>query len=830
MMALMQLDRSVSAVYERLQVDLEALTQVILTEIEKLPKAQLASEDDYGKHMNHQLYHVFKDAQSIADKWQEDVNTQAVLIALLNRYYHPIVKELMEQGMTKDKLEKAMNQEAIIEEKKESYLDYYTTNLTEMARLNQLDKVIARSNELRDMIRILTRRTKNNPILIGEPGVGKTAIVEGLAQRIVDGDVPNQLTRSEIYALDLGALIAGASFRGEFEQRLKGVLNELKDIENGLLFIDEIHTIVGAGKVEGSLDAGNLMKPMLARSEIKVIGATTITEYRQHFEKDKALLRRFQSILVEEPSEDEAIGILRGISSSFETFHGVTITDEAIIQAVKLSKRYISDQYLPDKAIDLLDEACALLNIELNSMPSAIDEIKRERMQLKQEMASLNNAEDSELESYEALQEREETLSQQEDELIAQWHQEVEWQTALKHANDQVSQLEDELEDAKAKEDSYRINQIIQHDLPSLNEERQRIETKLAAIETPLVVDTITEAEILSLVAAKSGIPVQNLVESERQKLLNLRQILSERVIGQEEAVNAVTDAIIRSRAGIQDPNKPLGSFMFLGPTGVGKTELTKVLAETLFNSSQHFIRLDMSEYMEKHSTSQLIGSPPGYVGHEDGGQLTEAVRLNPYSIILFDEVEKAHKDVFNLLLQILDDGVLTDSKGRTVDFKNTILILTSNIGSELLLDDLEKHESPEQNDSDDTVSETTKESIHKLLLGHFRPEFLNRIDDLIFFKPLSMPVVEQITKLLLGDLVKRLATKQVTLTYTDEALAFIIDEAYDYKFGARPMRRYVTKTIETSIAEVMIRQADWEQLDLELVVKDNELKVMTKE
>lgn len=826
MLALLKHDREVVAIYKRLNVDLNALQQVIILELEKLPKKDLAQQNDYGKQMSHQLYHVFKDANDLSDKWQEEeVTSQSIIVVLLNRYYHPIVHELVNQGVTKDKIEKAINSEDYLDKDSDnSYLANFTTNITDLVKANQVDPMIGRTNEIRDIIRILTRKTKNNPILIGEPGVGKTAIVEGLAQRIVASDVPNQLNQTEIYSLDLGSLIAGASYRGEFEERLKSVLNELKEKENSILFIDEIHTIVGAGKAEGSLDAGNLMKPMLARSEIKVIGATTITEYRQHFEKDKALIRRFQPVFVNEPSETEAIGILRGISNQFERYHGVTITDEAIIQAVKLSKRYIPDQFLPDKAIDLLDEASAHLNIELNSIPNVLDELKRQRLQLKLEITTLNTSEDTESKRLEKMEQLDESLQQEESKLTEQWQYEVELHTSLKLLNDKLSQYQQELDMAHNDDKKMRINQLVSHTIPNINDEVSQVKEKLANVVNPLVIDTVTEDEIVELVALKTGIPIQNLVESEREKLMNLKTILSRNVIGQDEAVTAVSDAIIRSRAGIQDPDKPLGSFMFLGPTGVGKTELAKVLAKTLFDSENNFIRLDMSEYMEKHSVSQLIGSPPGYVGHEDGGQLTEAVRLNPYSIILLDEVEKAHRDVFNTLLQVLEDGVLTDSKGRSVDFKNSILILTSNIGSELLLNELD-----EQNILD-SISDNTRENVFKLLNEHFRPEFLNRIDDIILFKPLSKSVVLDITSLLIDELTSRLETKNITIDITNEALDKIIKESYDSKFGARPIKRYLTNHIETPIAQMMIQTDFSKGAELIIDVLGNEFKIRKKE
>lgn len=830
--ALLETDREVVAIYNRLQVDLNALQQVVLTELEKLPKSDLVNPSDYGKQMSHQLYHVFKDANALADLWQtEEVTSQTIIIELLNRYYDPIVQELRQQGITKERLEKAVNRMDKEGDIEESYLDEYTTNLTQLVKDHKVDPVIGRTSEIRDVIRILTRKTKNNPILLGEPGVGKTAIVEGLAHRIVSGDVPNQLNQTNIYSLDLGSLIAGASYRGEFEERLKSVLNELKQKENSLLFIDEIHTIVGAGKAEGSLDAGNLMKPMLARSEIKVIGATTINEYRQQFEKDKALIRRFQPIMVEEPTVDEAIGILRGISNQFEQYHGVTITDEAIVKAVEFSKRYIPDQFLPDKAIDLLDEASALLSIELNSIPNELDEIKREKTQLKIEMASLQMNEKSEQDQFVEMKEKEKALTEQEDKVTREWHEEVELRTNLKQLN---QQLQTRLNDLKRFETAKKIENVQNQELTqnrlideisNLRKKKKTVENEFAQINEPLVVDTVSKDEIIELIAHKTGIPIQSLVESEREKLINLTKTLNQKVVGQEEAVQAVADAIIRSRAGIQNPHRPLGSFLFLGPTGVGKTELTKELARTLFVNENSFIRIDMSEYMEKHSISRLIGSPPGYTGHEDGGQLTEAVRLNPYSIILLDEVEKAHRDVFNLLLQVLEDGVLTDSKGRTVDFKNTILILTSNIGSELLLDELGLDKRPMQ-----AISSETRSKVLQLLNAHFRPEFLNRIDDIVLFKPLSKPVITAITGLLINDLTDRLDQQGINLTVSEKTYDKIIEEAYDPKYGARPIKRYITNHIETPIAQLIIEHGQSDGFSIVVELDDNTFSFSLKE
>lgn len=704
-----------------LKVDLDSIQKVGFDELDKLKKHHINENSQYGKHMSQELYHVFQEAKKIVNQRKlKEVNSLAIFSALMNRYYHPIVKELKRQGVTQNKLENYLNSGSQIIENnigKASYLSEYTTNLTQLVRDRLIEPVVGRDREISDMVRILMRKRKNNPILIGQPGVGKTAIVEALARKIVGGDVPNQLAETEIFVLDLTSLIAGSSYRGEFEERLKTLLNELKSNSNGLLFIDEIHTIIGAGQAEGGLDAGNILKPMLARSEIKVIGATTTTEYYHYFSKDKALLRRFQPVMVQEPSDDEAISILHGIADQYESHHGVKITDSALVQAVKLSKRYLPDQFLPDKAIDLIDEASAQRSIQINSQVKRLDEVEND------------------------------------------------------------------------------VNQEIS--------------------------DIVSARDIYELIAKKTGIPVNKIASDERNKLMNLKASLNQAVIGQEPATAAVADAIIRSRAGIQDPAKPLGSFLFLGPTGVGKTELAKVLAATIFDSEENLIRLDMSEYMDKHSVSQLIGSPPGYIGHEDGGQLTEAVRINPYSLILLDEVEKAHKDVFNILLQVMDDGHLTDTKGHTVDFKNAIIIMTSNLGSEILINQI---------DSDETeIGESSREAVMSVIKSHFKPEFLNRIDDLILFKPLSESVSRKITKLMIAKLVARLEDQGIDLEITNQAFNKIVKEGIDSQFGARPIRRYLTKYIETPLAETIIFRADQDLKSIEINLVDDEFKINVK-
>lgn len=695
------------AIYRELQVDLEKLQEVVEAEMAKLSTTS-KEQSPQDKHMSHQLYHVFKDARDLATKYEyEAINIDLLLVSVMNRYYHPIVQEIAQYGIGRAEIFRAIRilngENNVSEEGEERYLDQYAVNLSALSRQGEIGHVVGRDEETDHMIQILSRKTKNNPILIGEPGVGKTAIVEGLTERLASTEAPANLQGATIYSLSLGALVAGASFRGEFEARMKAVLEELQAEEKAILFIDEIHTIVGAGNAEGSLDAGNLMKPLLARGMIKVIGSTTRAEYRKHFQKDRALVRRFQPIQIKEPSVEETITILRGIRPEYEAFHQLSISDEALELSATLSKRYIPERHLPDKAIDVMDEAAAKLRIT-----TGID-------------------------------------------------------TAERVVDDQA---------------------------------------------------------IYSLIAKKTGIPVHKLQSDERKQLMHLEATLSSQVIGQTEAVSAVSDAIIRSRVGIQDPNRPLGSFLFLGPTGVGKTELAKVLARELFESEDNMIRLDMSEYMEKHSVSQLIGSPPGYVGHDDGGQLTEAVRFNPYAIILFDEVEKAHKDVFNLLLQVLDDGVLTDAKGRRVDFKNTILILTSNIGAHLLLDQVKA--------GDDTpeISSEVREALHEMLRQHFRPEFLNRIDEVVTFKPLSMAVMAGIVELQLATLQERLQAQDIRLSITDQAKQWIAQEAYDPAYGARPIRRFLTTHLETPIAKMIIAEEIEAGQQLTIDVTDESLKI----
>lgn len=809
-------------IYQETGIDLTALENEIDREIDTIPTVE--GQTNYGQNISQNLYQVLNAAQTYMQEFQDEfLSTETVILGLMKLKYNPLVQFLQKNNVTtkqlKDIITNLRGGERVTSKNQEDNyqaLEKYGTDLVKAVREGKMDPVIGRDEEIRNVIRILSRKTKNNPVLIGEPGVGKTAIVEGLAQRIVRKDVPDNLKDKTIVSLDMGTLIAGAKYRGEFEERLKAVLKEVKKSEGRVLvFIDEIHTIVGAGKTEGSMDAGNLLKPMLARGELHMIGATTLDEYRQNIEKDKALERRFQKVLIQEPTVEDTISILRGLKERFEIFHGVRIHDNALVAAATLSNRYITDRFLPDKAIDLVDEASANINVEMNSQPTELDQATRQLMQLEIEEAALKNETDAA--SQKRLAETQKQLAdlrETTNNLKMRWETEKADLNKINDKKEELDQAKRQLEDAQSNYDLETAAKLQHATIPQLEQDLADLE-KAEKPEDWMVQESVTENEIATVVSSQTGIPVAKLVAGDRQKLLQLADHLHERVIGQDQAVDAVTDAVLRARAGLQDPNRPLGSFLFLGPTGVGKTELAKALAEDLFDSERHMVRIDMSEYMEKYSVSRLVGAAPGYVGYEEGGQLTEAVRRNPYTIVLLDEIEKAHPDVFNILLQVLDDGRLTDSQGRTIDFKNTIIIMTSNLGSEILLDGV---------DEQGQISKEAANSVQALIQTKFKPEFLNRIDDTIMFTPLSLQDVEQIVVKMLADLSHRLADQEITLTISEDAKLWVAKEGYDPAFGARPLRRYITNRIETPLAKEIIAGNVLPNTTVEIGLKEDQL------